>query len=399
MRRRLIPRTNLEASVLCLGTAEFGSVVEDSLSEAIIDRYIDAGGNVLDTAEVYAEWIPGGSHRSEEFLGRWLRKRKSRDGLILSTKGAHPRLDSMDKPRMSRKEVEFDLDSSLQRLGVNHVDLYWLHRDDPGTPVEEILLTLEEFRKAGKIRYAGFSNWTQARAEAARVAAEKLGVAGFIGSQNQQWSLAKADAAKGDPTWAYIDDSFAKWHALYGFAAFPYTPQANGYFRRLDNGSIAQASDLVKGLFHHPQNENRYKRIKALQAETGFSVAQLVLGYLFGQAFPVFPIVGPKRVTDLEESLHAAEVTLSPTKWTSSRRNVSRPICCQSQLPVISEDPSGRNRYRPRSRNRSAFVSASFPPFMPKQLDKQTFSPHLPPPFAIGVLPGRGKPTYVQPTS
>jgi aryl-alcohol dehydrogenase-like predicted oxidoreductase len=69
MRRHLIPRTNLDASVLCLGTAEFGSVVEDSVSEAIIDCYIDAGGNVLDTAEVYAEWVPGGSHRSEEFLG------------------------------------------------------------------------------------------------------------------------------------------------------------------------------------------------------------------------------------------------------------------------------------------------------------------------------------------
>jgi len=174
MRTRLIPRTTLEASVLCLGTAEFGSAVGDSLSETITDRYVDLGGNVLDTAEIYAAWLPGGSHRSEEFLGRWLRKRKNRNDLILSTKGAHPRLDSMDKPRMSRKDVESDLDSSLQRLGVDSVDLYWLHRDDPGTPVEEILLTLEEFRKAGKIRYAGFSNWTQARADAARTAAEKL---------------------------------------------------------------------------------------------------------------------------------------------------------------------------------------------------------------------------------
>src|SRR5882757_7073782 len=148
MRTRLIPRTTLEASVLCLGTAEFGSVVEDSISETITDRYVELGGNVLDTAEVYAEWLPGGSHRSEEFLGRWLRKHKGRDGLILSTKGAHPRLDSMDKPRMSRKDVESDLDSSLQRLGVDSVDLYWLHRDDPGTPVEDILLTLEAFRKS-----------------------------------------------------------------------------------------------------------------------------------------------------------------------------------------------------------------------------------------------------------
>jgi len=310
MRTRLIPRTTLEASVLCLGTAEFGSVVEDSLSETITNRYLDSGGNVLDTAEVYAEWIPGGSHRSEEFLGRWLRKRKTRNDLILSTKGAHPKLDSMDKPRMSKKDVESDLNSSLQRLGVDSVDLYWLHRDDPGTPVEEILLMLEAFRKAGKIRYAGFSNWTQPRAEAARVAAENLGVTGFIGSQNQ-WSLAKADASKGDPTWAYVDESFAKWHAQYGFAAFPYTPQANGYFRRLDNGTIAQASELVKGLFHHPQNQSRYRQIKTLQTETGFSVAQIALGYLLGQSFPVFPVLGAKKVADLEESLLASEVTLT----------------------------------------------------------------------------------------
>ena len=179
MRTRLIPRTKLEASVLCLGTAEFGSVVEDSLSETIIDRYIDSGGNVLDTAEVYAEWVPGGSHRSEEFLGRWLRKRKSRNGLILSTKGAHPRLDSMDIPRMSRKEVESDLNSSLQRLGVDRSIFTGSTATIPAPRSEEILLTLEEFRKAGKIRYAGFSNWTQPRAEAARIGRGKAGCCRF----------------------------------------------------------------------------------------------------------------------------------------------------------------------------------------------------------------------------
>ncbi len=90
-----------------------------------------------------------------------------------------------------------------------------------------------------------------------------------------------------------------------------YTSQASGYFRRLDNGTIAKASDLVKGLFHHPPNENRYKKLKALQTKTGYSIAQIVLGYLLGQPFPVFPIVGPKTVADLEESLSASEVTLT----------------------------------------------------------------------------------------
>jgi aryl-alcohol dehydrogenase-like predicted oxidoreductase len=310
MKTRLVPRTDLTASVLCLGTAEFGSAVDDSTAERIVDRYIEAGGNVLDTAEIYAEWLPGGSHRSEEFLGRWLRKRRSPEGLILSTKGAHPRIDSMDRPRMSITDVQSDLDSSLRRLGVDHVDIYWLHRDDAGTPVEQILLMLEGFRKAGKIRYAGFSNWTHTRAEAARLAAVRLQVQGFIASQNQ-WSLAKADASKGDPTWAYIDEPFIEWHTRQGLAAFPYTPQANGYFRRLEKGTLAEAPELVRALFHRKTNERRFERVKAIQAKSGYSVGEIALAYLLNQPFPVFPIVGPKRTSDLEESLRAAGATLT----------------------------------------------------------------------------------------
>jgi aryl-alcohol dehydrogenase-like predicted oxidoreductase len=310
MKTRLIPHTTLEASVLCLGTAEFGSVVDDALSENIIETYLDEGGNVLDTAEIYASWIPGCDHRSEEFLGAWLRKTKHRDEIIISTKGAHPRLDSMDKPRMSKPLVEGDLNSSLQRLGIEHADIYWLHRDDPGTPIEEIVLMLEDFRKAGKIRYAGLSNFTEARAEAARVAAEKLGIQGIAGIQNQ-WSLAKADASKGDPTWAYTDESFVKWHARHNIAAFPYTSQANGYFRRLENGTISQASDLVRALFHTPLNQERYERIRSLQLATGLTSNEIVLGYLLGQPFPTFPIIGPKKVADLEESVKAANAALT----------------------------------------------------------------------------------------
>jgi aryl-alcohol dehydrogenase-like predicted oxidoreductase len=310
MKTRPIPHTNLTASELCLGTAEFGSSLDDSVSEEILKTYLDAGGNVLDTAEIYAAWLPNGEHRSELFLGNWLRKNKNRDQLIISTKGAHPRLDSMDKPRMSKAVVEADLDSSLQRLGIGHADIYWLHRDDPGTPVEEIVLMLEEFRKAGKIRYSGLSNWTEGRAEAARVAAEKLGVQPIIGVQNQ-WSLAKADASKGDPTWAYTDDSFAQWHTDHNIAAFPYTTQASGYFRRLETDSLDKAPDLVRRLFDSPENRERYKRIKTIQSETEVSIGAIVLSYLLSQPFPVFPLIGPKKSTDLIESFEATKATLS----------------------------------------------------------------------------------------
>jgi aryl-alcohol dehydrogenase-like predicted oxidoreductase len=131
----------------------------------------------------------------------------------------------------------------------------------------------------------------------------------YIGIQNE-WSLARADASKGDKTWAYTDDSFAKWHTRHNIAAFPYTTQANGYFRRLENGTLDLASESVRALFHSPENQERYKRIKTLQSATGLSVGAIVLGYLLSQPFPVFPNVGPKTVADLLESIEAAKATL-----------------------------------------------------------------------------------------
>jgi aryl-alcohol dehydrogenase-like predicted oxidoreductase len=216
----------------------------------------------------------------------------------------------MHIPRMSRQEIQSDLDSSLKRLDVDYVDLYWIHRDDPGTPAEEILLTLEELRQQGKFRYAGFSNWIQSRAEEARVAAERLGIPGFFASQNQ-WSLARADSAKGDPTWAYIDPSFVEWHAAHGMAAFAYTAQAGGYFRRLERDSLDQAPAPVRDLFHHEENARRFERIQKLAGETGYTITQIVLGYLIYHRFPVFPIVGPKNLGDLDDALSAADIDLT----------------------------------------------------------------------------------------
>src|SRR6202008_3455371 len=106
------------------------------------------------------------------------------------------------------------------------------------------------------------------------MSAEKHGVQPIIVYQNQ-WSLAKADASKGDPTWAYTDDSFTQWHAHHNIAAFPYTPQANGSFRRLETGSLDKASDLVKGLFDSSENRERYKRVKTIQSETKLSTAAI----------------------------------------------------------------------------------------------------------------------------
>jgi aryl-alcohol dehydrogenase-like predicted oxidoreductase len=312
MQKKPLPKTDLEVSVIGLGTDYFGSTVDRKRSMEILDRYVELGGNFVDTAEVYACWIPGGEHQSEKLIGNWLRERGGRDQLIISTKGAHPRLESMSVPRLSKEEIEADLNSSLRRLGTDYIDIYWVHRDGPSVPVDQILLALEAFRKAGKIRYSGFSNWRLDRAETAREAAHRLEIPGFIASQNM-WSLGLVNPANADPTWAYLDTDFVRWHVAHGFAAFPYLTQANGYFRRLEQNSLDQlaADARVRALFDHSENRERFRRIRVLQKRAGLSVNQIVLSYLLSQPFPVFPLIGPKNLTDLEDSLGCAEVSLS----------------------------------------------------------------------------------------
>jgi aryl-alcohol dehydrogenase-like predicted oxidoreductase len=312
MQKLNIPGTDLQASRLGLGTDFFGSTVSREFSFQLMDHYYEAGGNVIDTAEIYASWIPGGEHQSERVVGYWLRERRVRDQIILSTKGAHPKLSSMNVPRMTKAEIESDLNSSLRRLGVDSIDLYWLHRDAPGYPVDEILETLESFRKAGKIKHAGFSNWTLDRAEEARQVARRLGVQGFVAGQNM-WSLAKVNLAKADPTWAYVDEPFARWHSEHGFAAFPYLTQASGYFRRLEQQTLEQlpADARVRELFDHSENRTRFERARRLQEKYDLTLGQVVLGFLTGHPFPVFPLVGPKTVVDLQDCLRCVETRLT----------------------------------------------------------------------------------------
>ena len=313
MKKTTIPRTELQASTLALGTDYFGSTVDRATSMRLMDRYLEAGGNVIDTAELYARWVPGGEHRSETVIGEWLRERGVRDQIVLSTKGAHPHLESMDRPRLSKAEIQGDLDGSLQRLGVEQIDLYWLHRDGPDIPVEEILQSLEDFRQAGKIKHAGFSNWTQPRADEAIRYAEVTNIEGFVASQNL-WTLATVNPEAADPTWAAIDRPFAEWHARHGFAAFPYFSQSNGYFRRMERGAMDQVPPdaRVRVLHDNQENKDRYRRARELQNKYGYTTGQIVLGYLTNRPFPVFPLVGPKNLADLEESLGSIEATVSP---------------------------------------------------------------------------------------
>ncbi len=159
MQYATIPNTDLAVAAICMGTTFIGSTIDHHQSFDLLDLYAESGGNFVDTASVYANWLAGEKHQSEKTVGRWLADRGLRDRIVLATKGAHPDMATMDVPRMSRAEIEDDLNTSLINLQTDVIDLYWLHRDDPSRPVEEILATLNAQVQAGKIRYFGCSNW------------------------------------------------------------------------------------------------------------------------------------------------------------------------------------------------------------------------------------------------
>jgi aryl-alcohol dehydrogenase-like predicted oxidoreductase len=306
-----LPHTDLKVSGLCLGTAGFGADVSEANSFAMLDYFVEQGGDFLDTAAIYADWTPAGKGSSERLIGKW-RATRSPQNVVIASKGAHPELHTMGVGRMTHADVESDLNASLSNLGVDSIDLYYLHRDDPAVPVEEILGMLEGFKGAGKVRYYACSNWRAERVRAAQEVAQKMNVAGFVANQ-PLWSLAKPDLTGGDQTWAGMDDELLALHRHIGLPAIPYSSQANGYFQKIADGKTLSGSiqalydsDLVR-----PINRARFSRLESLGAETGLTLTQLVLGYLRGHDFPVVPIIGPRMMEQLQDSLSAADVKLS----------------------------------------------------------------------------------------
>ena len=309
-----IPGTELHPSVLALGTVPVGSTLGHSESFALLDAYLEAGGTFIDTARVYSDWLPGERSSSEKMIGRWLADRKNRGRFLLATKGGHPPLDDMHHPRLSRADIRHDLEGSLHDLQTEYIDLYWLHRDAPEHPVEDIIDTLDDLANAGHIRYYGASNWTAGRLVAANTYARQAGKRPFVANQ-MMWSLAAPNpAGMLDDTLVEMDAPTLALHTRSGLSAVPYTSQANGFFSgRYERGAAlpdSPAARSVQRLFFSDANFSRLDRVNDLAARLGWTPTQVDLAYLRAQPFPVFPIIGPRTLEQLQDSLPAGDLTL-----------------------------------------------------------------------------------------
>lgn len=305
--------TELRISQIGLGSALFGSKISRGDAFRLMDLYADRGGNMADTAEVYANWLPDTEpSASEKTIGEWMKARGNRNRLVVTTKGAHPRTETMSVGRMSEAEVREDVEGSLRRLQVTEIDLYWLHRDDTAREAGEIVEMMNGFVREGKIRCFGCSNWTVERMREAQAYAEARGLRGFCANQ-MMWSLAAADKSRlADPSLVPMDEAMYELHRETGLAAIPYSSQAQGVFTKWEEGTHAEDDERIAAQYRSADNVARWKRASRLAAELSLPLNRIVLGYLLSQPFPTIPIVGPNTPGQLLDSLEAAETKLTP---------------------------------------------------------------------------------------
>jgi aryl-alcohol dehydrogenase-like predicted oxidoreductase len=289
----------------------FGSRVKGAEMERLFATFREAGGNFFDTAHCYAFWQEEGAGCSERALGACLRRFGGREEIVIGTKGGHPAMG----PRYSRPDrylapevIAADVAESLERLGVDTIDLYYLHRDDVRVPVGEIVGALNREVESGRVRYLGASNWSVARIQEANDDAAARGLQGFVASQ-PQWSLGEPNwRPEPGPTMRFVTDEDRAWYAAHSLAVIPYSSTSTGYF--------ATAGERGKD-YQNPTNEARLRRAQRLASDLGGTPNQIALAYLMHQGFLVVPVIGTVSPEHLQDALGAVQIPLTPeqVRW------------------------------------------------------------------------------------
>lgn len=312
-----IPCTDLQVSAIGLGTVSAGIDWDGREADRIFDAYLDLGGNVIDTARVYSDWIPGEIGRSERVLGDWLRREKKRGQVIIITKGGHPRMqqpgDDIHVSRMTEKDMREDLDLSLKTLGVDMIDIYLYHRDNLHQSVEEEVEVMENFRREGKVRYYGCSNWRPERMQEANAYAKEKGYRGFVADESLLNMGSKYMKPLADDTLGYIKGPAWEYHiANPNHLAIPYTGVAGGFFHKY----IAHGVEAVQ---HSPyctaENLRVAQRCKELTQKYHASVSQVLLAFFSVQPFPCVPLFGPQNLEQLRDAMGALSLHVSASDY------------------------------------------------------------------------------------
>ena len=309
MHKRLIGSSGIEVAPLALGGNVFGWTADEATSFAILDRFVDAGGTMIDTADVYSAWVPG--HKggeSETVIGRWLKQSGKRDKVVIATKvgflDGHIENDEYVAALDSRV-VMAACDASLARLGTDRIDLYYQHRDNEKVPLADSLGAFDALVKAGKIRAVGLSNFEPPRIEEALAAARHNGLT--VPSAYQGWyNMLERDKYEGA-----IEDICTGQ----GVAMFSFYSIANGFLA----GKYRCAADLgksVRGVRNMAYLEGKGPRVlaalDAVAAECGAPLAAVTIAWTRDRPGIAAPIASATSLAQLDEQLIGMTLELTP---------------------------------------------------------------------------------------
>ena len=306
MNYRFLGKTGLKVSELCLGAMTFGREADEETSRQIMDRFVGAGGNFIDTANVYTRGV------SEETVGRWL-KGKTRDDFIIATKVRFPMGEGPNDVGLSRKHILAGVEASLRRLGTDYIDLYQVHGWDGITPLEETLSTLDTLVKSGKVRYIGASNYSGWQLQQAIDLSKQMGWEPFTCLQ---------------PLYNLLDRSI-EWELLpvcqnEGLGVIPWSPLRGGWlsgkFRRgmtaPPEGTRVKTAEEQgwSESWSAYNNEHTWSVLDTLFAvaeEVGKAPAQVALNWLLQRPGVTAPIIGARTLEQLEDNLGASGWSLN----------------------------------------------------------------------------------------
>jgi aryl-alcohol dehydrogenase-like predicted oxidoreductase len=305
MEYRNLGRTGLKVSELCLGTMQWGWTATETAAVQVMDAFAAAGGNFIDTADIYSRWAegnPGGV--SEEIIGRWMRARGNRDQIVLATKVRGRMWDGPNGEGLSRVHIVKACEDSLRRLQTDYIDLYQTHFFDADTPIEETMETLDLLVRQGKVRYVGCSNYPAWRLTHALWASDRHNWVRYDSLQPHYNLVHRGE----------FERELRDVCTHFGLGVIPYSPLAGGFLTGKYRRNHAAESARAEGVRNRYMNDKGFGVLDALDdlaGGRGATVLQVALAWQLHLDYVTAPIIGANTVEQLEESLGACDVKLT----------------------------------------------------------------------------------------
>lgn len=314
MRTRRLGSTDLDVTTICLGTMQFGWTADEDASFEVMDAYVAAGGNFIDTADIYSRWHPGNPGGvSEEIIGSWMKSRRNRDSLIIATKVRGEMWGGPDGEGLSRKHIERAVDDSLRRLGIETIDLYQCHWPDVKTPIEETLRAFDDLVKGGKVRYIGASNYSAEELKGALDSSEANGLVAFTTLQ-PHYNMAHRPEYEAE---------LAALCVQRNIGVIPYSPLAAGFltgkYRRGESMPKTGRRTGVKD-YLNDQGYDVSEAVSRLASQKGTTPAAVALAWLLAKPAVVSPIIGANSPEQLADLLPGSDLDLTPSEIDSLDR-------------------------------------------------------------------------------